>query len=141
MDNGKPIDSGRGHYIVEKLSARCARRQVVEMMRPVSLDQCADRFAVGKVQSKHLDLLCRAAQLGPLLSTMRGADDLISFCHQQFCEIGTVLAEHPGDQRYLGIAFSHAAAPHRAASYKRLRGKPPTWATQRRSAEAAFRSI
>src|SRR6266849_4445210 len=72
---------------------------------------------------------------------MGGADDLISFCRQQFCEIGTVLAEHPGDQGYLGIAFSHAAAPHRAASYKRLRGKPPTWATQRRSAEAAFRSI
>jgi len=69
LDNGKPIDSGRGNYIVEKLGARCARRQVIEMMRAVSLDQCADRFAVRKVQSMHLDFF--AAPLGLVLCSSR----------------------------------------------------------------------
>src|SRR4029077_4434946 len=111
MNDGKPIDPGRGDDVVEKLSARCARRQVVEMMRAGSLDQCADRLPVGKVQSKPLDLLCRAAKPGPLLATMGGADDLIALRRQQFCEIGTVLAEHPGNQGCLRVAFTHAAAP------------------------------
>src|SRR5258708_39796131 len=81
------------------------------MMRPGSLDQCADRLAVGKVQSKHLDLLCRAAKPSPLRATMGGADDLIAFRRQQFCEIGTVLAQYPGNQGCLRVAFTHAAAP------------------------------
>src|SRR5258708_10349817 len=81
------------------------------MMRPGSLDQCADRLAVGKVQSKHLDLLCRAAKPSPLLARMGGGDDLIALRRQQFGEIGTVLAQYPGNQGCLRVAFTHAAAP------------------------------
>src|SRR5260221_12503522 len=81
------------------------------MMRPVSLDQRADRLAVGKVQAQPLDLVPRAAEPSPLLATMGGADDSIALRGQQFREIGTVLAEHPGDQGRLRIALTHAAAP------------------------------
>src|SRR5260221_9873470 len=42
---------------------------------------------------------------------MGGADDSIALRGQQFREIGTVLAEHPGDQGRLRIALTHAAAP------------------------------
>src|SRR6266513_3063641 len=115
VNDSEPVDSGCGHDIVEKLGARCARREVVEMIGPVSLDQCADRLAVRKIQPQHFDLSCCTCKPGPQCAAMGRADDSIALRSQQFREIGTVLAEHPGYQGRLRIAFTHAAAPRHSS--------------------------